>query len=97
MHHHRHIHYNHSFLLEHIRALRACIRHCTFYLQPFQQEDHCTQREQNERRIPMKFTAMDDMLIAGKIQEKFSSPWASPLCFLRKKDKSLRLTVDYGH
>jgi hypothetical protein len=30
---------------EHIKALRACIRHCTFDLQPFQQEEHCTQAE----------------------------------------------------
>jgi hypothetical protein len=58
--------------------------------------------KQKERRIPMKFTAefetmIDDMLAAGKIQETFSSPWASPLCLLRKKDKTLRVTVDYGH
>ena len=40
---------------------------------------------------------IDDMLEAGKIRETFDSPWASPLCLLRKKDKSLRVTVDYGH
>jgi hypothetical protein len=58
--------------------------------------------KQKERRIPMKFSAefetmIDDMLEAGKIRETFDSPWASPLCLLRKKDKSLRVTVDYGH
>ena len=58
--------------------------------------------KQNERRIPMKFSAefetmIDDMLEAGKIRETFDSPWASPLCLLRKKDKLLRVTVDYGH
>jgi hypothetical protein len=50
----------------------------------------------------MKFSAecetmIDEMLEAGKIRETFDSPWASPLCLLRKKDKSLRVTVDYGH
>ena len=58
--------------------------------------------KQKERRIAMKFAAefetmIDDMLEAGKIRETFDSPWASPLCLLRKKDKSLRVTVDYGH
>ena len=37
----------------------------------------------------------DDMLAAGKTRETFDSPWASPLCLLSKKDKSLRITVDY--
>jgi hypothetical protein len=42
-------------------------------------------------------TMIDDMLEAGKIQETFNWPWASPLCLLRKKDKSLRATVDFKH
>ena len=39
---------------------------------------------------------IDDILAADKIRETFHSPWASPLCLLSKKDKSLRITVDYG-
>jgi hypothetical protein len=42
-------------------------------------------------------TMIDDMLEAGKIQETFNSPWASSLCLLRKKDKSLRETVYFKH
>jgi hypothetical protein len=50
----------------------------------------------------MKFSAefetmIDDMLEAGKKRETFDSQWASPLCLLRKKDKSSSVTVDYGH
>ena len=40
---------------------------------------------------------IEDMIAAGKIRETFASAWASPLCLLRKKDKTLRVTVDYKH
>ena len=58
--------------------------------------------KQKEQRIPVRFaeefdTMLDEMIQAGKIRETFDSPWASPLCLLRKKDKSLRVTVDYKH
>ena len=58
--------------------------------------------KQKERRIAHHYQAefdkmIDDMLVAKKIQPTFTSPWASPLRLLRKKDKSLRVTVDYQH
>ena len=37
---------------------------------------------------------IDEMLEAGVI-EPFNSPWASPVCLVKKKDDTYRFCVDY--
>ncbi len=54
--------------------------------------------KQKERRIAYQYKKefdqiLDDMIAAGKIQPS-KSAWASPLRLSRKKDGSLRVTVD---
>ena len=58
--------------------------------------------KQKERRIAHYYEKefeeiIDDMLESKKIQPTHTSPWASPLRLLRKKDKSIRVTVDYQY
>ena len=55
--------------------------------------------KQKERRIAYQYREdfdkiLDDLLESKKIQPSYSA-WASPLRLLRKKDGSLRVTVDY--
>ena len=54
---------------------------------------------QKQRKIPFNYQTefdalLNDMLASGKIRPS-TSGWASPLRLLRKKDGSLRITVDY--
>ena len=58
--------------------------------------------KQKERRIPNAFQKelddmINDMIASNKIQETHTSPWASPLRLVRKKDKTMRITVDYQY
>jgi len=51
------------------------------------------------RRVPRAFGNCEDKIIqdqlnAGIIEES-TSPWSSPLCFVRKKDNQIRVCIDY--
>lgn len=55
--------------------------------------------KQRPRRVPLAFVAeekaaIDDLLKKGVIQ-KSTSPWASPIVFVRKKSGAVRPCVDY--
>ncbi len=55
--------------------------------------------QQPPRRIPFVLRPevrrmIDDLLQTGVIQES-SSPWASPVVLVRKRDQTLRFCVDY--
>lgn len=55
--------------------------------------------KQRPRRVPLAFaeeekSAIDDLLKKGVIQ-KSTSPWASPIVFVRKKSGAVRPCVDY--
>ena len=55
--------------------------------------------KQRPRRVPLAFAAeekaaIDDLLKKGVIQ-KSTSPWASPIVFVRKKSGAVRPCVDY--
>ena len=58
--------------------------------------------KQKQRRIPINYQQefdqmIDDMLESGKISPTFTSPWSSPPRLLRKKDGSVRMTIDYQY
>ena len=58
--------------------------------------------KQKERRIAHHYAKefeeiIDDMVESKKIQPTHTSPWASHLRLLRKKDKTIRVTVDYQY
>lgn len=57
--------------------------------------------KQSPRRPPMTFAAEEEKIIekqleAGIVRES-SSPWASPMVYVKKKDDSTRPCVDYRH
>ena len=56
--------------------------------------------KQRRRRIAVQYekdfdNIIEEMIESGKISPTTTSPWASPVRLLRKKDKSIRVTVDY--
>ena len=55
---------------------------------------------QMPRRVPHHLKAevdkqLDEMLRQGVIEPSYS-PWASPICLVRKKDGGLHFCVDYA-
>ena len=55
--------------------------------------------KQRSRRIPFKYQeefekTLDDLIASGKVVESYSS-WSSPLQLVKKKDGTVRITVDY--
>ena len=62
-------------------------------------QDGCAPIKQKVRRIPHYFRdefqkTITEMKYQGLIRES-RSPWCSPVRLVQKKDKSLRVTVDY--